>query len=297
LSLRVTQDVTRDLLASLAALRREENEALIEVASGRRLNAPSDDPAAVASLTGNHSELSQVEQILRNLASVRGTLQVADSTLNSAVLALTRAISLGVQGANGTLSPENRQALAQEVRGLRDQLLTLANVTFQGTYVFAGTAVTTTPFVADLASPSGVAYQGNDGVASIEVGEGQSLPFNLPGNRLFSDPTADVFLAMEHLIEALETSTGMEAATGGVQAAFAHLNTQRAFYGTMLNRLDMAEVFVGRAKFELQRQENTLAAADMESAASRLVQAANAREVALGAAARVSQLSLLDFLR
>jgi len=285
------------LLAALAALRREENEALIEVASGRRLNAPSDDPSAVATLVGNHAGLAEAEQLLANLAAVRGTLQVADSTLNSAVLALTRAITLGVQGANGTLSPENRQALAAEVRGLRDQLLTLANVTFQGNYVFAGTAVTTAPFVADSTSPAAVTYQGNDGVASIEVGEGQSLPVNLPGNRLFTDPAADAFLALDHLITALESSTGIEAATREVEAAFAHLNTQRAFYGTMLNRLDMAEVFISREKFELQRQENALAAADMESAASRLVQAANARQVAMGAAARTTQLSLLDFLK
>ena len=181
MSLRVPPDITRDLLASLASLRREEQEALLEVASGRRLNSPSDDPAAVAALVGNHAEFSQAEQTLRNLGAARGTLQVADSALNSAVLALTRALTLAAQGATGTLSPENRQAIALEVRGLRDQLLALANTTYQGTYVFAGTAVTSAPYVADSAQPSGVAYQGDAGVARLDIGAGESLPVNLPG--------------------------------------------------------------------------------------------------------------------
>lgn len=297
MSLRISNDITRDLLASLTALRGEQQDAMMELASGRRVNRPSDDPAAVAVLLANHSESSRVDQTISNLATVKGTLLTADSTLNSAVLALTRAITLGTQGATGTLSPDQRLALAVEVRGLRDQMLTLANVTYQGTYVFAGTAVASPPFVADSASPSGVTYQGDAGVASIDVGEGQSLPTNIPGDRLFAAPSADVFLALDHLIDALESSTGIEAATEEVQSAFSYVNTQRTFYGSMLNRIAMAETFLDRSKLQLAEQENSLAAADMEGAASRLVQASNTREVALGAAARVSQLSLLDFLK
>ena len=295
--LRVTQDISRDLLASLNELRRQEQDAMLQVASGRRLSVPSDDPAAVAELVGNRSALRQAGQTLRNLATLRGTLQVADSALNSAVLALTRAISLGTQGGNSTLSAANRQALAEEVRGLREQLLTLTNVTFQGNYVFAGTAVTTPPYVADAASPSQVTYQGNDGVARLDLGEGQTLPMNLPGNRFFSDPAGDAFLALTRLVDALESGTGIETATGEVQTAFAHLNTQRAFYGIMLSRLDAASAFLDQESLQLSERENTLVAADLEVAALHLVQATNARNVAMSAAARISQLSLLDYLK
>jgi flagellar hook-associated protein 3 FlgL len=292
-SLRIPTDHSRDLLAALDRLRRDQQQALMEISTGRRLNAPSDDPAAVSLLLSNHAEARRVQQTHANLATVKGALQTADSTLNSAILVLNRAITLGAQGATGTLSPENRRALAEQVRGLREQMLTLANVTYQGNYLFAGTAVTAAPFVADASATSGVAYQGDGGVASIDAGEGQSLPINIPGDRLFSGG----FLALQHLAEALDASTGIEAATAEVQTAFNTLNSQRTFYGSMLNRVESAEAFLDRTQLQLAEQENTLAAADLESAASRLVQASNTREVALGAAARTSQLNLLDFLK
>lgn len=73
----------------------------------------------------NRSEVRAMDQFLRNVTGLRALLQVADSALNSVVLAMTRVIQLGVEGANGTLTPDNRLAVAAEVQGLREQLLSL----------------------------------------------------------------------------------------------------------------------------------------------------------------------------
>jgi len=297
MSLRVNPDLSRNLLAALAENREHEYEALQEVASGRRLNSLSDDPAAVASLVGNHTQLSAMNQFLRSISTLRSSAQMADSTLNSVVLALTRAIALGVQGANGTLTQENRLAIAKEVRGLQEQLLGLANISFQGNYLFAGTAIDTAPFVLDPAAPAGVRYVGNTAVSSVEIAEGQTIPINLPGSQVFTQPGADVFQAVHDLIGTLETSGDVAAATAEVQKAFNLVNTQRAFYGSTLARLDTAELFLNREKFELARNETDLVGADMAAAATKLVQAENTRNATLAAGARISQLSLLDFLR
>ena len=215
------------------------------------------------------------------------------------VLALTRAISLGVQGANGTLSQENRLAVAEEVRGLQEQLVGLANLTFQGIYVFAGTATTTQPFALDPASPSGVRYDGNTGVNTVEIADGQMIQANLPGDTIFSDPTADAFLAIQNLIDTLETGTSGDVgnATTQLRQAFDHVNTQRTFYGNALNRLETTELFLNRETVELSRRENDLVGADLAASATILVQAQNARNALLAATSRISQLSLFDFLR
>jgi flagellar hook-associated protein 3 FlgL len=297
MTLRVNPNLTSTLLACLAETRRREDEALREVSSGRKLNSISDDSAAVASLIGNRMQSSTADQFLQTVANLRSSLQVADSTLNSVVLALTRAISLGTEGANGTLTLENRQAIAEEVKGLQDQLLSLANASFQGSYLFAGTAVTTQPFRLDPNSTSGIGYVGNAGTNAVEITEGQAVPVNLPGSQMFTQPGSDVFQAVRDLIDALDSGGDIEGATNEVQQALNCVNTERSFYGSTLARLDTAELFLNQEKLELSQTETNLLGADMAEAASNLVQAENALDATFAAGARISQLSLLDYLR
>src|SRR5437762_9598626 len=117
--MRVNPNMTGDILAALARTQKESATNLQQVASGRRVNLPSDDPTAAAVLVGNHARADQTDQYLRSITSVQGELQTADATLNSAVTALQRAISLGVQGANGTLSDANRASLADDLSGIQ----------------------------------------------------------------------------------------------------------------------------------------------------------------------------------
>ena len=295
--MRVNPDLSSTLLASLAENRRREDEALREVSSGQKLNSISEDPAAVASLIGNRMQSSATDQFLQNISNLRSSLQVADSTLNSVILALTRAISLGTEGANGTLTLEDRQAIAEEVKGLQDQLLSLANTSFQSVYLFAGTAVTSLPFTADASSTSGVSYVGNTGVNAVEITEGQAVPVNLPGSQIFTQPGNDVFQALHDLAQALDSGGDIEGATQEVQQAFNFVNTQRSFYGSTLARLNTAELFLNQEKLELSTSESNLLGADMAEAASNLVQAENTLNATLAAGARISQLSLLDYLK
>jgi len=147
--MRVNPNITADILTAIWQTQEQENTALQQVSTGRRVNVPSDDPAAAAALVGNLTSSAQNDQYLQNTSSVEGMLQTADSTLSSVVSVLNQAISLGVQGANGTLSPSDQQGIAQQVIGIQSQVLQLANTSYQGIYIFAGTATTTPPFVAD----------------------------------------------------------------------------------------------------------------------------------------------------
>src|SRR6185437_10112265 len=111
-----------------------------------------------------------------------GALQVADSTMGSVVEALTKAVTLGIQGANGTLTTANRQAIAQVVQGVQQQILNLSNTSYNGRYLFSGTATTTEPYALDPNVASGVRYNGNNERNSVEISAGQAMPINLPGS-------------------------------------------------------------------------------------------------------------------
>lgn len=294
--MRVNPNLSGDILAALARTQKEAATDLQQVASGRRVTVPSDDPTAAAALVGNHARTDQADQYLRSITSIQSELQTADATLSSVVTVLQRAISLGVQGGNGTLSDANRLSIAQDVSGIRDQLLGLANLSFQGRYVFAGTNSKTPPYVLDATQPSGVRYDGNASVNAVEVGDGYRLQVNLPGSQIFSNPSASVFQAVHDLIVALQTNTGIDTAVFGVRAAFDQVTSQRVFYGNALNQLENQQTFLGSAKLQLASEENAIGGADLAAALSRLANAQDARTATLEAAAKISQVNLFDFL-
>jgi flagellar hook-associated protein 3 FlgL len=213
------------------------------------------------------------------------------------VLALQRAISLGVQGATGTLSDANRASLVSELQGIQEQLISLANLSFQGQFVFAGTATQTQPFVADSAQPSGVRYDGNAGTNTVAVGSGLHMQVNLPGSQIFTAVGTDMFQAVQNLIGALQANSGADTAVTDVRAAFDHVTAQRVFYGNAMNQLNSQEDYLNNNKLQLSKQENAVGGADLATATTNLLNAQNARSAALGAASRIAQLNLFDYLK
>ena len=297
MAIRINPNILPDLLISLAQSKQNEAVATEQLASGRRVNQISDDPSAVATLVGNHNQAGQDDQFLQNLSTLHTRFQVADSTLSSVVEVLTRAIAIGTEGANGTLSAADRQAIAGEVQGLQSQLVGLANTSYQGTYLFAGTAVTTLPFTLNTTTGA-VSYNGNAGVASVQLSNGNSINSNLPGTQLFQNTSGDAFAALQNLNTALLSGNNIGAAVGQLGTALSQISTQRVFYGNNLNQVNLSENFLNQDKLNLSTQENALIGADPAKAASDLVQAQTTNQATLSATGRILSLpTLLDFLK
>lgn len=296
--MRISPDTSAQLVASLARAQYEQEIALQQMSSGRRISVPSDDPDGMSRWIQTRSQIARNDQFVQNVAGIKALYHTADSTLSSVVLAMNRAISLGVRGANGTNSQPDRDAVAQEIRGIEDDILTLANVSFAGGYVFSGTATRTQPFRKDSAT-SEIVYDANSGVVEASIGENQSVPLNVPGNELFMAPGASVFQSLHNLASALESGDedAIASATSAVRAAFDHLSAKRVFYGNAIQQLEAHVISLGAEKIQLASQENDIAGVDSAEAITRLLNAETARETMLKAAGTISRLSLLDFLR
>lgn len=296
MSIRLNPNPLSDLLAAIQQSQQNMNTATSQLSSGRRVNQLSDDPASSASVVLNHDKSSQDDQFLQNLSSLQPRFQVADSTLSNVVTALTRAISLGTEGANGTLSAQDRQAIAAEVQGIQQQVVNLANTTVQGGFLFSGTAVNTQPFTLDPVS-GGVTYNGNTNVTSTELSNGYSIATNVPGSQLFQNGSGSVFGALQDLNSSLQSGNNIGAAVTEVQNALTTLGTQRVFYGNALNQISSSENFLNQDKLNLTTQENSLIAVDPAKAASDLVQAQTDNQAILSATGRELTLpNLLSFL-
>src|SRR5713101_9954525 len=108
MSLRINPNPAADLLAAIELNRQAQKTAQQQIATGRQVNQISDNPAASAEVTLNHIQASEDTQYLQNISALTAQGNTIDSTLSSVVTALTQAVSLGTEGANGTLSDANR---------------------------------------------------------------------------------------------------------------------------------------------------------------------------------------------
>lgn len=295
--MRVNPNTLPDLLASLAQTQQQINLDLAEIASGQSVTVPSDNPAAAASLVQNASQTSAADQFLRSIGSIQGEAQNADSTLNSVITALQRAITLGVEGASSTVNPSDRAAIAIEVQGIQSQLLNLANLSYQGSYVFAGTATQTPPYALDAASPSGVQYVGNAGTNRVTLGNHFTLQTNLPGSQLFSAPGSDMFQAIQDLITGLQSGTGIAAAVGEVNTAYDFIDTQRVFYGNVENQLNSQTTYLNGETTQLAQQQNALGGTNLPAVISNLTTAETSQQATLEAIAGNARTNLFDYIK
>jgi flagellar hook-associated protein 3 FlgL len=295
--MRINPNPLPDLLSALQQNQQEINTDLEQISTGQSVNQPSDGPAAASLLVQNAGETAQADQYLHSISSVQGELQNADSNLSSVVTALQQAISLGTEGANGTINASDRAAIAVEVQGIQSQLVSLANLSYQGNYVFAGTATQAAPYVLDSSSPSGVTYVGNSNVNNLTVGENFTLQTNLPGSQLFSSPGNDVFQAIQDLVTSLQTGTNIAGAVGEVNNAYDFLNGQRVFYGNAVNQLNSQQTVLNTEVTQLAQQQNTLGGADLSQVISNLVQEQTSRQATLDAIGQTQQTNLFDYLK
>ena len=267
MTVRLNPDLLPDLLNSIEQSQQNEATATVQLSSGRSVNQLSDNPADAAALVLNHDQSSQDAQYLQNLNILQGRFQVADSALSNAVTAMTRANSLAIEGANGTMSASDRQAIAGEVQGILDQMLSLANTSYQGAYVFAGTKVTSPPFSLNSAT-NALSYTGNDQTTKVQLSNGISMTANMPGDQLFLNPAGSVLQSLQDLYTALTTGNNIPAAVTEVQNGLNQLNSQRVFYGNALNQISASESFLNQDTINLSQHENTLVGADLPSVAT-----------------------------
>src|ERR1039458_8156919 len=136
--MRVDPHYVSGLVASLNSSTIAEQQLTAELSSGLRVSSLSADPVAAGQASLLSSAISQDDSFVQTAASTQSLMQVADSALGSVVTQLTSALSLAVGGNSGTASASDLTSLSQQLSSVRDQVVSLANTSYQGTYIFAG---------------------------------------------------------------------------------------------------------------------------------------------------------------
>ena len=112
-------NMMRNLNSSLKRMQRVHNQ----MSSGKRFSMPSEDPVGVARSLKLRADINENRQFKKNAEDALSWLETTETALMQIKEVLQRARELAVQGANGVLSPEDCQKIAEEVVQLRDEIM------------------------------------------------------------------------------------------------------------------------------------------------------------------------------
>jgi flagellar hook-associated protein 3 FlgL len=270
-----------------------------ELSTGRKVSLPSDDPAAEAAMIQENSASASVDQYKASSSSLEDVLNTANTTLDKVVTLLQKAVSLGVEGAGGTMNQSDLTSIADEVSDIKSQVLALANTSYAGKYLFSGTYTSGAPYVVDSSDSTQIDYAGNSGQNKVQIGTGLSVASNLPGSSIFSQSGSNVFDALQSLVTALQSgnTTTISTAETSVSNSLEAVNTAQVFYGNTVNELTTNETYLSQEKVNITTYEDTLVSADTADAATQMTEAETALNATIAAAAKVNQVSLLNYLQ
>lgn len=156
-----------------------------QISTNRRILSPADDPVAAAAALGMDQALAINAQFGTNRSNAKSALSEEESVLQSVTRLLQDVKTLSVNAGNGALADEQRQILANELRGRYDELLGLANSRDgSGNYIFGGYQTTSPPFSNTTA---GVSYSGDQGQRMLQVGQARQMASSDPGSSVFEN--------------------------------------------------------------------------------------------------------------
>lgn len=264
-----------------------------QLSTGKKLHKPSDDIAMASRALTLHSQMRTGAQAQRNADDARMWVNLADSKLQGAVTALQRARELAVAGASSaTLSFAG--GLADEIAGIRDEILAIANTTHDGRRLFAGfsggDAVT---------NVAGVwTYTGDNGQVMRRIGDGERVQINVTADDVFGLSGRDVFSVLDDLETALRAgdSAGADTAIGEIDSAMNDALGGLSQLGNAGRRIETAHIRGAADEVEIRGALSTVEDIDLAAAVLELQMSQAAYQSALTAVQSVMQLSLGSFL-
>lgn len=272
------------------------------IASGKRLRAPSDDPAGTERALRIRGQLATLEQHLRAIDASQTWLATTDKALENLSDLVHRARELAVRARSSILRPDDRQAIGREVDELIKRAVEIGNTSLAGRYLFAGHSTTTQPFTASPSTGSitAVTYNGDTNQILQNIDSGVNVPVNVTGRELepTAAPPAPLFTTLIALRDELQAGTMPSDTTmADIDGVLQNINDLRARVGATLNRIDQTAERLGQVRVSLTELLSKAEDLDMAEAIMTFQTQQAVYQAALGAAARVIQPSLLDFLR
>ncbi len=300
MTFRVTDSNTNSSFTKRINAQRSQIGILQErLATGKRINRPSDDPNGAEAVINIRTSQKEIEQFQRSASAANQKLTAADDTLGSYENTLERIKTLVSQGLNATTTQTAKNAIAVELEALRERVLSTANSKNNGEFLFGGSRQNIPPFdpatAAPAATPATAQYvQIEPGANAIFVG--------VTAETVFGDATSDIFSDLTNAITALRGTGNESADRTTLQNTFSRLSVYsdlagvaRAKIGANQNIADLSQERLSNDFLSLDTRANDIEGADFAETAIDLSETTNALEATLQVVA-TGRRSLFDFL-
>ncbi|HEY6795732.1 MAG TPA: flagellin [Kineosporiaceae bacterium] len=259
-----------------------------QLSSGRRVSQPSDDPSATVSSMTLRSRRAADEQYLRNMEAASGRLTVTDNALTQLSDRLRAFRDLIVQSRNGAVGAASQAGIAANMNAVRDEVLDLYNTTYLDRPIFGGTI--TGSATVDAAGT----YLGNDQPVEARVSADALVRIDVPGTAAGADTVPGTLAQI-----AANVAAGGAGATdlAAVDAALSTVAQALGDVGARAARVSQTHDLVDAHRLDLTSRISVNEDVDLPEAMMNLSAQQVAYQSALQAAAKIQQVSLMDFLR
>lgn len=280
-----------------------------QIASGKRISAPSDDPVASARLARLSMTGADQGQFARNVQLAQSLLSQSDTTLGGIELNLQRAQELAIRASTDTLNDSNRAAIGAELDAILDDLFSLANSTdLRGEALFGGSA-SGQAYV--RAGNGAINFAGEGEAPPVPIGAGVSIQATDSGRRLFEGlqvggAATDMFKIVGDLAKALAPGgspdpaalkQALAAGIEGLAKAADRITSGRASVGARAARLDIEAERLAQAAVDNEIERSGIEGTDVQTTVIELQKTMLALQATQASFSRLSQLSLFDYLR
>lgn len=280
------------ILDAQARLQRTQEQ----LATGKQLLNPSDDPIATSQIMTIRSELSRIETLQKNANHAYSELSLGESTVAGVQDALQRARELAVRGNNDALGAAEKAMIASEIEGLRTQIMALANTkSASGEYLFAG-------FSSDQAAYQEadgiVSYKGDDNAREVNLSASTTIKTRLSGTEVFGDDAGGVFSSLTAVAASLRANdrASFEAAFDALDASMTTVSEARSSLGVRLNQVSEQQSINESFNLQLTKTLSGLEDLDYAKAISEMNLQMLALEAAQKAYTNTQGLSLFNYL-
>ena len=278
-----------------------------QLATGKQVLRPSDSPEQAGMIQRLSSALNRQDVYSSNLDAINSRLGAEEAALMSSEDVMQRVRELAVQSSSDTMSDADRKIIASEVTALRDQLLSLANAQdVSGNYVFSGSMVRDQPFTEDAAG--NLVYQGDQNRMLVDVSDQRQLALNRPGNEVFSSVIRETdgvservgfFQVIDDFNAALlnQDSGQLQNSLAEVSELTLNMAFSIADVGSRLRISELQTDSLADAKLRYQTLLSGAEDLDYATAITQLTSEIMSLEAGQSSFAKISQLTLFDYIR
>jgi flagellar hook-associated protein 3 FlgL len=292
-------------LDGLGALQNRELQTQRQLSSGFRVQDAADSPSQTQDLIDLGSSLAAAQTNQSTLNRVHAEAVAGDQSIGSAISLLDSARAIAVQAASSTATATDRLSYSAQIQGIQQQVVSLANTSVEGRFIFGGDADQTPPYQINSASATGVtALTAVPNTRQILSPSGQIVFQGQTAGTIFDHsiagaPAADnVFAALQNLQTALQTNNpaGIGNALSSLQSASDWLNQQQVSYGAAENTITAAQNDAANQITTMQTRISGIRDTDVAQAATDLAQESTSQSAAFAAQAQIGHKSLFDYL-